>query len=173
MTNAGHETALHRCLQSELAARCLKCGRRFNHSCVPNAEYGVNEQGHMKVRVIKPVAQGEKAGLPQSFHQKYPRSCHLHSFTLESLEICYGCYGMILNVKTLFCWLQCPPSRQVCFSYLGDSLLSREPRQPLIFVWTWCLQHVAAASVAANSQESFVGCPPDFSAVFYLAQGLL
>ena len=72
MTNAGHETALHRCLQSELAARCLKCGRRFNHSCVPNAEYGVNEQGHMKVRVIKPVAQGEKAGLPQSFHQKRP-----------------------------------------------------------------------------------------------------
>ncbi|CAL1149188.1 unnamed protein product [Cladocopium goreaui] len=53
---------------------------RFNHSCVPNAEYGVNEQGHMKVRVIKPVAQGEK----------------------------------------------------VCFSYLGDSLLSREPRQQFL-----------------------------------------
>lgn len=41
---------------------CCHTKRRFNHSCAPNAEYGVEEQGCMKVRMLRPVEQGEKAG---------------------------------------------------------------------------------------------------------------
>lgn len=41
---------------------CCHTKCRFNHSCAPNAEYGVEEQGCMKVRMLRPVEQGEKAG---------------------------------------------------------------------------------------------------------------
>ena len=34
---------------------------RFNHSCAPNAEYGITDEGFMKVRTLKAVPQGETA----------------------------------------------------------------------------------------------------------------
>lgn len=33
---------------------------RFNHSCAPNAEYGLTDQNHMKVRALRNIAAGEE-----------------------------------------------------------------------------------------------------------------